>query len=1408
MRLRTRLLLSYGALGLLLVVNMATTIWQTQRRSERFERVTELRVPAAQASLEMLSGVNDSLAALRGWILLGSPEFKQGRATAWAEGIEPSLAKLKGLGADWSDQEDRERLAAIERRLAELKAFQEEIEDIAQAPRNTPASKILFEEAVPKAKILGEQITRMIDIESTLAATPERKRVLGAMADVRGTLGLGLGAIRAYLLSGDERFKRQFATLWAENTKRFRDLSAQVGLLTPEQRKAYEVFAEARRLFDLFPDKMFKIRGAADWNLANSWLGTRAAPTASAIRDDLDALIASQRRLMAVDLAESREQTEFFIRVEWFLVGVGAFLCAFLAWSTTRSVLRQVGGEPAAIARVTAQIAKGDLDIEFEGGTGVRASVGTMLLALRESRDETRLQDWLKTGVAQLEVVLRGDPSLDTLAARAVSEIATYLNAQVGAIYVLQDGEPPQLSLLGGYAHLEREDPPRRFRLGEGLVGQAAQEQQQILVRDVPRAYFKVMSGLGEHTPRAICVTPFLSEGSVRGVVEIGTLGELTGGQTQYLALAMPALGIAVASAQARTQLAKSLEQSQLLLEEVQVQQEELRATNDELEEQTAGFSEAHERLQSILNTAVDGIITIDPRGHIRSVNRAAEAMFGYPAEEILGRNVKLLMPQPYKGEHDGYLARYLETGEAKIMGKSREVEGLRRDGSVFPLRLGVGKMEFGGELLFTGIVADITEQRGRDEELKRAQADAEAANQAKSEFLANMSHELRTPLNSLLILSKALADNEEGNLSEDQVESARIIYGSGAGLLSLINEILDLSKIEAGHIDLELSNVPLADLAESTRRSFKHVAKQKGLVLDVRLTPDAPSSMFSDQQRIEQIIRNLVSNAIKFTEQGEVIVELGRPREGARLTTSGLDPASALAISVSDTGIGIPLDKQALVFEAFRQAEGGTARKHGGTGLGLSISLELAALLGGEIQLVSEPGEGATFTLYLPLEQGDAGDAHGTHRMTVRRLGGKLDDRTEGPVEGVPSIPDDRKTLQEGDTTILIIEDDATFARVLRDQCHKRGYKCLAAATGEEGLGLADGLLPQAILLDLRLPGIDGWVVLDVLKSKLKTRHIPVYVVSAVPDASGDVLRKGALGCLPKPASLERVHQALDVLETSFRKGVKELLLVEDDDTLRAAMTELIGNGDVHVEAAETGASAIAKLERKRYDCMILDLGLPDMSGFTLLEKLSAIEGLVIPPVVVYTGRDLTRAEQTQLQIHAESIIIKGVRSEERLLDEVCLFLHRVIGNLPLQRRRIFVDLYEGDTVLAGKRVLIVDDDMRNSFALSKALERRGMKTTKAEDGEKALAILASDPSFDLVLMDIMMPVMDGYETMKRIRAQAAFKELPIIALTAKAMRADRARCLAAGASDYLSKPIDVDRLLSILRVRLYESS
>ncbi|WP_395049216.1 response regulator, partial [Flavobacterium sp.] len=923
-------------------------------------------------------------------------------------------------------------------------------------------------------------------------------------------------------------------------------------------------------------------------------------------------------------------------------------------------------------------------------------ALNKMTRSLHETTEANKKHNWLAVGQNQLNEKLSGDQSIEELASNAISFLCTYLNANIGTVYQLNDKDKT-LVLCGQYAFSSPENTKEKFALNEGLIGQAATEKKQISLTDITDEQIRITSSVLNTKPKHLIITPFLFEGKTVGVIEIGSITDFNETEKEFITISMNSIGISVNSAISRKQIQELLEETQVQTEELQTQQEELRQMNEELEEQTQNLKQQQEELQMT-------------------------------NEE-------------------------LEEQTQSLEEKNKEVEASKND----------------------------IEQKTKQLEI---------SSKYKSEFLANMSHELRTPLNSLLILSKDLSENRKKNLDAIQVESAEIIYKSGHDLLILINEVLDLSKIEAGKMSINIERVSLKIFTEDLIRNFKHHAEQKGLELTAKLDTELPEFIHTDSQRLSQILKNLISNAIKFTEKGSVSISINKYTE------------STVIISIADTGIGIQEDKQMAIFEAFQQAEGGTSRKYGGTGLGLSISRELAKLLGAEIKLSSKINEGSSFSLIIPLEIYPEEETLSTNTVQESVLL-KSTDENRLLYLNYPTIEDDRNTITKDDKVILIIEDDLIFASILLKQAHTKGFKCLSASSGEDGLLLASKYKPTAIILDMGLPGINGHDVLFELKVNPSIRHIPVHIISAN-ERSLNLIKEGAIEYLMKPISKKDLEEAYGKIEKFVNKKMKNLLIIEDNENSRKALRILIGNGDVKCLEAGTGKEALAIYEQHDIDCIILDIGLPDMSGFDLIHKLEHVKGHNIPPIIIYTGKELTKEENKELEKYAETIIIKGIKSEERLLDETALFLHRTVSNLPESKQAIINNLYDKESVFHSKKILLVDDDERNVFALTKILQERGMEIIKAENGKVALEMLDIHPGIDMVLMDIMMPEMDGYEAMKRIRSQAKFKRMPIIALTAKAMKDDKQKCIDAGANDYIAKPIDVERMLSLMRVWL----
>jgi HAMP domain-containing protein/CheY-like chemotaxis protein/GAF domain-containing protein len=1017
------------------------------------------------------------------------------------------------------------------------------------------------------------------------------------------------------------------------------------------------------------------------------------------------------------------------------------------------------------IAEIATAVTKGDLTrtiaVEAQGEVAeLKDNINQMIANLRDTTQKNQEQDWLKTNLARFTRMLQGQRELETVSKLILSELAPLVFAQAGLFYVMDsEGEQPAIKLLSSYAFRERKHLANRFQLGEGLVGQCALEKERILLSEVPNDYIKISSGLGEATPLNIVVLPVLFEGQVKAVIELASFHRFSEIHLTFLDQLTESIAIVLNTIAASTRTEELLKQSQSLAEELQGQQRELTETNQRLEEQARSLKASEELLKQ-------------QREQLQQTN------------EELEEKAELLAKQNMEVER-----------------KNDEIELARQS-------------------------------------LEEKAEQLALTSKYKNEFLANMSHELRTPLNSMLILSKLLAESGDNGLSAKQIEFAQTIYSSGADLLGLINDILDLAKIESGTMSVEAGEVRFADLRAAMEQTFQQVAGDKGLEFSVEVDPALPRSILTDGKRLQQVLKNLLSNAFKFTEQGHVTLRLAPASAGWSRDAAILNRAdTVVAFTVVDTGIGIAPDKQRMIFEPFQQADGTTSRKYGGTGLGLSISREIARLLGGEIGLVSSPGEGSTFTLYLPLrypvvdETADepeevlaVGGSYVARRQTNGRSGAielsesvspsilapglylpTLASESEEPERPWAAVPDDRAEIQPNDRVLLIVEDDPGFARILLDTAREKGFKGLIALRGDVGLELARQFKPDAITLDLQLPVVGGWTLLDRLKHDPATRHIPIHIIS-VADERQRGLQLGAIAYLQKPVTREALAEAFAGMKGFVERKVRNLLVVEDDETQRNSIVELIGDGDVVTTAVGSGAAALTALKENRFDCMVLDLGLPDMTGFELIEQIKRETDLSDLPIIIYTGKELTRKQETELRRMAETIIVKDVQSMDRLLAETALFLHRVEANLPPPKRQMLEQLYRLDPILVDKKVLIVDDDVRNIFALTSVLERHQMQALYAENGRDALELLQSTPDINVVLMDVMMPEMDGYETMRAIRKLRKFKSLPIIALTAKAMKGDREKCIDAGASDYITKPVDVEQLLSLLRVWLYK--
>ncbi len=976
-------------------------------------------------------------------------------------------------------------------------------------------------------------------------------------------------------------------------------------------------------------------------------------------------------------------------------------------WRRLTENVNQLAGnlttQVRAIAEVSTAVTQGDLtrsiSVEAQGEVAeLKDNINQMIANLRETTQRNAEQDWLKTNLATISGMLQGQRDLAAVTQLIMSEVTPTVNAQHGAFFVAEPTEDGQtdLGLAASYGYTpHRSDPPNRFALGEGLVGQAAFERKTIALSDLPPGYIKVGSGLGDAPAAGLLVMPVLFEDQVLGVIELASLHQFSEIDRDFLDRLTDTIGVVINTIRANMRTEELLEQSQSLTHELQKQSEELRQANDELQEK----------------------------------------------------------------------ARLLSEQNRDIEVKNDEIELARRG-------------------------------------LEEKAAQLALSSKYKSEFLANMSHELRTPLNSMLILSRLLAENEDRALTPRQVEFAQTIHSAGNDLLSLINDILDLSKVEAGRMEVDLAPVALSDIAEDAERAFGQMAEEKGLRFGVDIDPALPPSLVSDEQRLGQILKNLLSNAFKFTHSGEVTLSIGRGPEERIYNSETLRSAEGvIQFSVADTGVGIPDDKLYLIFEAFQQADGTTSRKYGGTGLGLSISREIARLLGGEISVQSKLGSGSRFTLFLPLTERllEGAPVEGEPALTAGAAGSGLAIADAAPARD--SFSDDSGLLEPEDRVMLVIDPIPERAKQILDTVHASGAKAILARHTTASLGLAREHRPKAVLLGGELARSEA--ALGQLKKHPDTRHLPILLIGE-PAGRIEALRAGAAAFVEEPVSSAALESALARLERLADVSPRQVAFIGEGGEADAQLLALLDGGDgLEVQSVAPDTAAIA-VRAGSFDLALVVAGSASEDRVALLREWTTDDRLRELPTIVFLTDTLPRAERARFDALAKTAVMSVVDSPERVAERAALYLHRVEANLPSQTRKLLGRLRSGDGPLHGKKVLVVDDDIRNVFALTSTLEQRGMKVVFAENGREGIERLHQHPNTDLVLLDIMMPEMDGYQTAQAIRAMPRFEHLPIISLTAKAMKGDREKAIAAGASDYITKPVDVDQLVSMMRVWL----
>ncbi len=1287
-----------------------------------------------------------------------------------------------------SSLQDLERVIASYRNA--LIEARKQFEEGADAVQIDNSVRIDDEPALQALEFIDRTISNVIEQPEEAArqkssTIQDRIRLLGVLADFRGSLAFSAAELRAYLLTGKEKYRKSFLKQWQVNTDKYKLFEHLQYLMTQEQYKAYIKLVDSRKIFAALPEKMFSIRSSKQWNMTNYLLVTQVVPLA----EDLLVLLAGERnatgrregglasielQLLIKNADANAKEISRLIQLQWFLLFSGLLVAIIIAIRTASSITIPLGW----IKEAMSSIASGTSNVQIKG-TEQHGEIGDLARTaqvFQKAAFRIEESNWKKTHIAEVSSKAQEVDSLTEFCRTAIDSLTPIVNGVVAAFYIYNPAKE-LLEMQSSYGYTARKHHDSQFQIREGIIGQAAYEQQKIILSPVPDDYIVVSSALGQSVPEMLIVLPVSHRSKLLGVIEIASFEPISQLHEELLDEMLPSLALSLENLiqmlHSRTlleetkrqavELRASEEEIRASEEELRASEEELRVSNDELMENTRSLENKTKALeQSEANQKEINTTLIDQNLVMQAQQKELE--------QILNENI----------------------------GKTKEIE---------------------------------------------------QASRYKSEFLANMSHELRTPLNSLLILAKSLAENEDDDLNEDNVEAAQIIHESGTLLLGRINEILDLSKVEAGKMPINLSLVNLEDIAQGIKRTFDHVANEKGLDFSVNVSGNMPEVITTDPDRLIQIIDNLIANAMKFTEQGKVELIIQSPKSVPE--NLGLTIKDPVEFAIMDTGIGISKEQVMHIFDAFRQADGSMSRKYGGTGLGLSISRKMAALLGGGIAVESQEGHGATFSLYIPSDtifsydgQGDVHDTSYKPDAIDEKKSGLIntekvpwlktnkdetellssiedninensseepeaDNRTLDELESF--IDDDRAQISNEEQIILIVEDDPVFAKILVKRTQKNGLKAVATNKPEDGLLLAELLPFSGIILDVELPGMDGIELYKKLQLIAKTKKIPVHFISAS-DAQQRAQKVGNAGYFSKPVTAEQIDEALATFSVNKQDGGQNILIVDSDINSRITVrNQLDKKVNTKIYEAGTGMGAIETLQKQSIDCMILDLDLPDMDGIQLLEQLDNNADIILPKTVIYSARELSDEEVLLLRQYTDSLIFKEGQSSTRLQDEVILFLHSVKQNpkkllseteQTLGGSDLLMPGQEAD--LEGKTVLVVDDDIRNSFALSRALSGKGMKVLMAKDGIQSIKMLAENESVDIILMDVMMPGIDGYETTSRIRSDPKYKKIPILSITAKAMKGDRERCFEVGANDYLCKPVDMDKLLSMMRVWL----